>query len=192
MNALLRATAILADPSAAWARIEKESGDTTYVLGSYVALLALVPALCGFIGAALIGADVAGGGPIRASIFDAVFGAIFAYAAAFGEVLLVGLLIELLALRFGGLRSMSAAFKLTVYSFTPLWLAGIFLLLPGTRFLTLVGFYGAYLLWTGLPPLMKVPEQRSLPYAAAVIVFATFVAFLAAVAQRALFGSPGI
>ena len=36
---------------------------------------------------------------------------------------------------FGGRADFDSAFKLAVYSFTPVWLAGIFLLVPGLRFL---------------------------------------------------------
>jgi hypothetical protein len=60
MNAALRAQAILADPSAAWTRIEKESGDAAYLLTGYVALLALIPAVFGFIGACVVGVVVPG------------------------------------------------------------------------------------------------------------------------------------
>ena len=45
-----------------------------------------------------------------------------------------------------GSEDFDSAFKLAVYSYTPVWLAGIFLLLPGLRFLILLGFYGAYVL----------------------------------------------
>ena len=50
MNPLRRAKAMLADPFAEWALIERESGDPAYLLSRYVAVLALVPAVFGFIG----------------------------------------------------------------------------------------------------------------------------------------------
>ena len=63
---------------------------------------------------------------------------------------------------FGGRQDFDSAFKLAVYSYTPVWLAGIFLLLPGLRFLILLGFYGAYVLALGLPRLMKSPRAEIL------------------------------
>ena len=55
MNALVRATTILANPAAAWRGIEKDVGDPAYLLSRYVAVLALIPALSGFVGAVLSG-----------------------------------------------------------------------------------------------------------------------------------------
>ncbi len=202
MNAALRAHsfrahsfhayAILVDPAAAWARIEQEAGDPAYLLTHYVALFALVPAMSGFIGACLIGVVVPGVGPVRAPIVDGLFGAVFGYVAAFAIVLLVALSIDALAPRFGGRRDFTRACKLAVYSFTPVWLCGVFLLLPGLRFLELTGFYGAYLLVKGLPALMKSPAQKSQPFAAAIVVLAGFLLLLADAAQAALFGRGGI
>ena len=62
MNAALRAHAILADPAAEWRKIEVEPSDAAHLLTSYVALLALIPAISGFIGACVVGIVVPGGG----------------------------------------------------------------------------------------------------------------------------------
>jgi hypothetical protein len=85
--------------------------------------------------------------------------------------------ISLLAPRFGGKKNFPNALKLSVYSHTPLWLAGIFLLVPGLNFLLILGAYGLYLLWVGLPMLMQVPDERAFPYA----IFATACALIPAV-----------
>jgi Yip1 domain len=190
MNAILRVPAILADPFAEWARIEKEPDDLAYLLLGYVALLALIPAVFGFVGACFIGAVVPGKGLVHASIFDGVFGAIFGYVLSFATVALLGFLIDLLAPQFDGQRDFASAFRLAVYSYTPIWLAGIFLLLPGLRFLTLTGFYGAYILMAGLPRLMKSPPQKTLNFAALVVLGAFTLTMLAIDAQSALFGTP--
>ncbi len=58
----------------------------------------------------------------------------------------------------------SRALRLTAYSFTPVWLAGIFLVVPGASFLAiLLGLYGFYLMWTGLPVLMQSPRDEACP-----------------------------
>ena len=192
MSAVLRATAMLVDPAAAWRRIEGESADQFYLLTGYVALLALIPALCGFIGACVIGVAVPGSGSVRAPLFDGVFGAIFGYMATFVELVLIGLWIDLLAPRFGGRRDLVGALKLAIYSFTPLWLAGIFLLLPGLQFLVLTGFYGGYLLAQGLAPVMKSRAEKTAAYTAVVVAFAAVLTLLIVATQRALFGTAGL
>jgi hypothetical protein len=80
-------------------------------------------------------------------------------------VYIIASVIDLLAPRFGGKKNFPNALKLSVYSHTPLWLAGVFLLIPGLNFLLILGLYGFYLLWVGLPILMGVPNERAFPYA---------------------------
>jgi hypothetical protein len=191
MNAFVRAKAILVDPAAAWRGIEKDIGDPAYLLSRYVAVLALIPALSGFVGATLIGV-VTPSGVLRADLIDGLFGAIVSYATSCAIVLLVGLIIDLLAPLFGGRRDFEDAFKLAVYSFTPLWLVGIFLLLPGLRFLLLIGAYGIYLFWLGAPRLTKVPEQQAANFTAVIVICACGLLYAAALAQRMLFGTPGL
>jgi hypothetical protein len=192
MNAAWRAKAMLLDPSAEWLAIERESGDPAYLLSRYVAVLALIPAVFGFIGASVVGMVVPGAGLVRASLFDGCFGAIFGYALAFGIVLVLALIIDLLAPLFGGKKDFDSAFKLAVYSYTPVWLTGIFLVLPGLRFLTLTGLYGAYVLALGLPRLMKSPAPKAYGYAVVIVVCAGALTLFAAAMQRAVFHTAGL
>ena len=179
---------MLADPSAEWPKIEDEPNDVPHLLTSYVALLALIPALSSFIGACVVGVAVPAGGTQRAPFVDGLFGTAFSYVMSCAAVLVVALVIDRLAPVFVSRRGFNNAFKLAVYSYTPLWLAGIFLLVPGLRFLVLTGFYGAYLLWTGLPRLMQTPGPKVLPYTAAIVACAGALALMIAVAQHAMFG----
>jgi hypothetical protein len=192
MNPILRAKAMLVDPLAEWALIERESGDPAFLLSRYVAILALIPAVCGFIGACVIGAIVPGTGLVRAALFDGSFGAILGYVMAFAIVLLLALIINLSAPLFGGQKDFDSALKLAVYSYTPIWLAGIFLLLPGLRFLILLGLYGVYVLLLGLPRLMKSPEQNSYAYALVAVICAGALTLIAAAVQRTVFGTAGL
>jgi hypothetical protein len=192
MNAVARVKAILIDPAAAWRGFEKDIGDPAYLLSRYVAVLALIPALSSFVGATLIGVVAPSGAILRTDLIGGLFGAIFSYAASCAIVLLLGLIIHLLAPRFGGRRDFEDAFKLAVYSFTPLWLAGMFLLLPGLRFLLLSGVYGIYLFWLGAPRLTKVPEQQAVNFTLVIVICTVGLLYGAALAQRMLFGTPGL
>jgi hypothetical protein len=192
MNALVRAKAILVDPAATWRGIEKDIGDPAYLLSRYVAVLALIPALSSFVSATLIGVIATSGAVVRIDLMDGLFGAIFSYAASCAIVLLLGLIIYLSAPLFGGRRNFENAFKLAVYSLTPLWLAGIFLLLPGLQFLLLTGAYGIYLFFGGAPRLTKVPEQQVAGFTLVIVVCACGLLYAAALAQRMFFGTPGI
>ena len=191
INTIVRTAALLVDPPGAWTRVEKEPGDVISLLSGYVAVLGLIPALSRFIGASLIGVIVRGGEVVREPIFDGMFSAIFGYVATFAQVLLVALLIDVLAPRFGGQRRFAGALNLAAYSFTPVWLAGIFLLLPGLRFLGSTGLYGVYLLAMGLPIVTKSPAERAKRYTAVVAIFAAALIVLTLFAQNALFQPAG-
>jgi Yip1 domain len=192
MSPARRITAMLSDPAAEWAKIETETGDPAFVLSHYVAWLALIPAVFSFIGACVIGVVAPSGMIQRASLFDGVSGAVFGYVMTCAAVLALALLIDLAAPAFGGRRDFDSAFRLAVYAFTPAWLAGIFLLLPGLHFLVLTGFYGAYLCWLGLPRLMKAPPQRALDFTALIAIVAFALVYIAATLQHMVFGTPGL
>jgi hypothetical protein len=159
-----RAKRILLTPQTEWLAIEREPGAVTDLFGPYVAALAAIPAISRFIGNSLIG----GYDPVLQGLLRTVI----AYAATFTVVYVIAGIIDLLARRFGTQKNFPGALKLSIYSHTPVWLAGIFLLVPGLNFLMILGLYGAYLLWTGLPPLMRAPRERALAYAICVTVCA--------------------
>jgi Yip1 domain len=156
-----RVKRILVAPAAEWQVIEREPGDALVLFTRYVAILALIPAAARFIGTSIIG----GYAPVATGLAGAITG----YVLTFLTVYVVALIIHLLAPRFGGERNFANALKLTVYSYTPAWLAGIFMMVPGLTFVRLLALYGFYLFWIGLPLLMRTPPERVARYAAVVI-----------------------
>jgi hypothetical protein len=157
MQLIERAKAILLTPQTEWQVIEQEPGALTDLFGPYVATLAAIPAVARFIGHSLIG----GYEPMLPGLLRTLI----AYAATFTVVYVIAGVIDLLARSFGTQKNFPNALKLSIYSHTPVWLAGVFLLIPGLNFLMLLGLYGGYLLWTGLPPLMRTPKEKALSYA---------------------------
>jgi hypothetical protein len=192
MNIFERVYRILLRPSAEWKIIDEERADLSYLLNIYIAALAAIPAVSGLIGFSAIGVEVPDVGTVRVPVFSGLLGAVFGYLFAFVAVYGLAALIYLLAPRFEASKSFPAALKLAVYSNTPVWVTGIFLLAPGLWFLTVLGFYGFYLLWSGLPILMKAPQERSLLYAAIVIGGAFVLRILIGWSETALFSLPQV
>ena len=168
-----RAKAIVLRPRAEWKVIEQEPETLRDLLISYVAVLAAIPEVARFVGQSFIG----GYTPLMRSLIRAIV----VYLVTFAMVYIIAGVIDLLAPRFGGEKNFANAVKLSVYSHTPLWLAGIFLLIPGLNFLLILGVYGVYLLWTGLPLLMRVPTEKALPYAVVVTACALIPAVILAI-----------
>ena len=102
-----------------------------------------------------------------------VAGAVMWFAMAIVEVSVLALLIDLLAPKFGGEKNRSQALKISMYSFTPALLGGALLIIPSLWLLVvLAALYGVYLLYLGLPQLMKSPPDRVAAYTVAVVACA--------------------
>ena len=190
MNLFERVKGILLNPRAEWSIIEREPGDVAYLFMNYVAILAAIPAVCGFIGGSLIGISLPGLGTVRVPIVTGLLGAVVGYLLTFAMVYIVALLADLLAPTFQGQKNPENALKLVVYSYTPAWLAGVFLLIPSLGFLAILGLYGLYLLWSGIPPLMKAPQEKSIVYTLAVIVCAIVIGLIVGLVQAAIMPFP--
>jgi Yip1 domain len=168
MNLVERVKGIILSPKTEWPVIAGEPGDAGYLFTNYVAILAAIPAVCGFIGAILLGLPA----------FWALIGAVIQYILAFVAVYIVALIVNFLAPTFSGQKDFASALKVTVYSQTPVWLAGVFKLIPALSFLGILGLYGLYLLWLGLPPLMKTPPEKSIWYTITIVVVAIVVSIV--------------
>ena len=138
---------------------------------SYILPLAAIPAIAGFIGLSIIGFGILGNS-IRVPILTGLTSAVVQYVGALVVVYLLALIADALAPNFGGQKNQIQALKVAAYSSTAFWVAGIFLMVPGLRLLGILGLYSLYLLFLGLPALMKAPEDKALGYTAVVMICA--------------------
>lgn len=170
MNLITRAAAIIARPRAEWPRIAQEEPNVAAIYLGYVMPLAAIPAIASALGASLVGIALPGMGVIRMEPGQAFVSGAFQYAMQLATVYVMALVLAWLAPRFGGSDERAAAFKVVAYAWTPVWLAGVFNLMPILSFLTLLGLYGVYLIYTGLPAVMNVPQRRTLMVTALLIL----------------------
>lgn len=190
MTLIDRVKNILLTPKTEWPLIDREPGDVAYLFKNYVAVLAAIPAVCGFIATSLIGFSVPGMGTMRLPVGSGLGNAIVGYLLTFLIVCAMALIVDALAPSFGGRRHFESALKLTAYSYTPAWLCGFFFLIPSLGFLSILGLYGLYLLWLGLPVLMKAPQEKLLLYAGTIVVCAIVLGVILGLVQSALFSFP--
>ncbi len=179
MGIVDRVKNILLTPKTEWPVIAGETPSTGELMGGYVAPLAGISVICGFIGSSLIGTSLPFMGTFRTPIVAGIGVAVFSFAMAFVGIFILSLIINALAPTFGGEKSSAQAMKVAVYSYTPAWIAGILGIIPALGLIgLLVSLYGLYLLYLGLPRLMKNPEEKSLGYTAVVVVCAIVIGFL--------------
>ncbi len=160
---------ILLSPATEWPVIASEPSSPGALYLRWVAPLVAIGVVATFIGHTLVGLPLIG----RVGIGVGLAHAVFSYALSFLGVFLIALIVDLLAPSFGGTRDALAALKLMVYSFTPAWIAGVFNIVPILGVLAIVGaLYGLYLLYLGLPVMMRCPRDRSVSYAVVTLICA--------------------
>lgn len=190
MNIVERAKNICLTPKTEWPIIAAEPAATGPLITGYAAPLAAIGAICGFIGGALIGQTLPFVGHYRVPIVSALVGAIFSFGMALVGVFVLSLIINALAPTFGGEKNSGQALKLAVYSYTPAWLAGVLQIVPVLGLLGIfAALYGVYLLYLGLPRLMKNPEDKSVVYTVVVFVCAVVLSLVLAAVGGLILGA---
>lgn len=177
---------ILIAPRAEWERISQERTGLGPLLMGYVLPLAVLSALCGFIGLSIIGAG-AFGVSYRVPIVAGLVGAVLQVAVMLFWVWLLGLIINGLAPTFGAQQDPTRANQLAAYSPTAALVAGVFTILPALSVLTIIGgLYSLALLYMGLKRLMNAPDDKRLTYFLAIVASSIVAGLVLAVALGAV------
>ncbi|MGE0798097.1 MAG: Yip1 family protein [Lautropia sp.] len=192
MKLVERAKNILLTPSTEWPVIDGEVHTVKGLYTGYLLPLAGVTALATFLGAMLWGVSL---GPVsvRFGFGDALGQAITGFVLSMVLVWVLGWIINTLAPTFKGQKSFEKAFAVAAFAMTGALVGGMAAILPAlSTLLGLIGgLYSLYLMYKGLPVLMKSPPEKSLGYTA-VIVIAAIICNVILVALFARLGpNPG-
>ncbi|MEP7083860.1 MAG: Yip1 family protein [Betaproteobacteria bacterium] len=177
MNLVERVKNILLTPKTEWPVIEAEQTDVKSLYLGYIMILAAIPAIASVIASMLIGSMV-GAAAGRVGLGMGMSGgfaighALAAYVITLVVIFVVALIVDALAPTFGGQKSQINALKLVAYSATAGWVASIFTVIPVLGWIVAIvgSLYGIYLLYLGLPVLMKCPEDKAVVYLLVVVV----------------------
>jgi Yip1 domain len=177
MSILDRIKNICLTPNTEWPVIAQETTPPGSLIAGYVAPLAAIGAVAGFVGGSLVGRTLPFiGGTYRTPIATGLALAIFTFVMAIVGCFVLSLIINALAPSFGGEKNSAHAMKVAVYSFTPAWVAGVLQIVPALGVLAiLAGLYGLYLLYLGLPVLMKAPQDKAVGYTVVTVICAFVV-----------------
>jgi hypothetical protein len=182
MDIVARAKNILTTPQTEWAVISGEPTDPPTLYTSYIIPLAAIPPVASFLGLLIFGI-----GGFRLPIGTLIMGLVVQYVLALVMVGVLGFIFAKLAPSFGGQDDVNQGLKLAAYAATPSWLGGVFLLIPPIGWLAaLCGLYGLYLLYLGIPVLMRNPQEKTLVYAISAIVVAIVLTLIIGFLQTRL------
>jgi hypothetical protein len=162
---------ILLSPATEWPVIAAEPSSSGAIYLRYVAPLIAIGVIASFIGETMVGTSAGILGTVRVGFVFGFGAAIVKFAFGLLGVFVISWLVDVLAPTFGGQRDSLRALKVTAYSCTASWVASVLLLVPSLAIVVfLAGLYGLYLMYLGLPILMRCPADKSIGYTIAVVL----------------------
>jgi len=174
MSLIDRVKNILVSPKEEWSTIAAETATTQSLYTGYIMILAAI-------------------GPVAITIrtmAQGIVGTFISYLIALLMVAVIAWVVDALAPTFGGERNFVQSLKLTAYSCTAVWLAGILQL-----FGFLVGIvslialiYSLYTFYLGVAVLKKCPQEKAATYTVVVVLcLVVAAAVVGAVLRTTLF-----
>jgi hypothetical protein len=186
---------LFTDPTNEWEKIREQQKNGQKSSAGHVFLLALIPAISGYIGTTQVGWRIGVGDPIRITGDSALSIAVIYYLALLVGVFSIGWVIHLLGKAYEVVKPLPLCIALAAYTATPLFLIGIMQVYPVLWLNMLLGLpalaYTVYLLYSGLPIMMEIPTERGFLYSSAVLAVG-LVALVSMLAMTALLWGMGL
>jgi len=155
MNLKQRLLGLLVDPGREWSLIAAEPTDIARLYRHFIVIVAAIPSAALLLRFTIAAAPVLG-----------VSVAVARYIVALATPIAAAVIVEQLAPRFKSSGNTGQALKLVAYSSAPVWMAGVFNLIPAlVGAATIVGvLYGIYLFALGLPRVLHTPREQLVPF----------------------------
>ncbi len=184
---------VLYHPKQQWRLIRKEHYSALRCYSSHMIYLAAIPPLAAFIGTTQVGWSLTGGDLIKLTVSSAL-----PIALAFYLALLVGAgimagFIYWMEKTYGSNSSFDDCMVLTTFTSTPLFLMGLAALVPILWLDVLIGMgalaYTIHLLYSGVPEMMKIPEDRGFFFSSSILTVGMVVLVGMLAVTAALWGT---
>ena len=190
MNIIERVKNILITPKTEWEVINGETATPASLLMGYVLPLALI----GCVGTLLKGVlftSALGGWGLKFFIV----GAVIAFISYIVSYYLTVIFVDLLAPSFGSEKNMGKSAQLVAYSGTASYVGALLSFIPVVGWLVSIAawVYGIYLMYLGIGPLKKTPDDKKIVYMLVVYVIMIVLYFiLIAILGAVLYAAMGL
>lgn len=177
---------LLTHPDQEWEAIRQETESVGKLYLGHVLLLALIPAVAAFYGSTQVGWQIGDGQVVKLTSGSALQLTSLFYLAMLAGIYIIGKFIDFFAATYDATERTPRGITLAAYTATPVFLLGVIAVYPNIWVNMLAGLvaisYSVYLLYEGLPILMKIPQERGFMFATSVLTvgLVMFVALLAA------------
>ncbi|HEY3950166.1 Yip1 family protein [Phenylobacterium sp.] len=157
---------LLLHPAETWEVLADEPATIEGLYRHWVLPLAALPAAATAVGLISFHGFVLFGTRYQPSFLSIIGGGLAEYVLILIATYLMAVIVDVASPRFGGDRGLTQAFKLVAYSGTSAWVFGLFALLPmaGELIAFLGCLYSLYLLYLGLPRVMRSNPDSTLTY----------------------------
>ncbi|UAA40080.1 YIP1 family protein [Paraneptunicella aestuarii] len=163
---------IYAHPKEEWQVIEQRHESVSFSL-SHILIVALIPAIMGYYSAVHLGWSIGVGDRVMLSSADGIMMATAIYMGLVGGVFGLAYMIHWMSKTFDSEPTYTQALEIASYTATPLFMVGFAAFYPELWFIITVGLvglsYSVYLLYTGVPIVMNIPEDKGFIYASSVV-----------------------
>ncbi|GAA5131545.1 Yip1 family protein [Thalassotalea piscium] len=163
---------LYAHPKEEWQTIEKRHESLIYST-VHILVIALIPAICSYYATAHLGWAIGAGDVIKLPQTSAIAMSVAMYGGLVFGVVGLAYLVQWMAKTFDAKPKFSQSLELAAYTATPLLMAGLSALYPVLWFVAVVGLgalaYSVYLLYSGVPIMMNIPEEKGFIYSSSVV-----------------------
>jgi hypothetical protein len=176
MNLIERIKGIVMDPRNEWVKIAAEPATVQSLYTNWIMILAAV-------------------GPIAMLVaMHSIQFAIAQYVLSLIITFVLALIVDALAPSFGGTKDIVASLKLTAYSYTIAWLAGIFNLLGmlGSVIALAAAIYAFYTFYLGVPVLKKATPEKAVQFTLVIVVCGIVLGLLSGFVFSGMMMSPRV
>ena len=191
---LRHALGLLSRPKAEWGAIRERRYSVARSFFTHTAILALIPAIAGYVGTTRTGWRIGAGEAVRLTEESASRIAALSYLAILAATFAVAWAIHWMSRTYGARQPYGQCYALATWTATPLLLVGAVQLQPILWMNFIAGLPALagtiYLFYIGVPVMMEIPEERGFLFSCAVLAFG-LVALVALLALTVLLWSSG-
>lgn len=188
MNIIERVKNILITPKTEWEVINGETATPQSLLTGYVLPLAIIGAAGTLLKGLLVSAGIGGFG-----LKYFIVGAVIAFIASVVAYFITVIFLDMLAPSFGSEKNMGKSAQLVAYSGTASYIGALLSFVPVVGWLISIAAwaYGIYIMYLGIGPLKKTPEDKKIVYMLVVyliliVLYFIIVAILGAILYAAM------
>ena len=186
---------LLVDPEKEWKKISQENCTIGKCYCSHVLLLAAIVPVAGYIGTTQVGWQIVSREVHKLTNESALGIGVLTYLAMLVAVFTIGKTIHWMGQTYGARRPLAQCIAFAAYAATPLFLIGVMMIYPLLWLNLLIGLpalaYSVYLLYTGVPIMMGITQERGFLFSSAVLAVG-LVALVAVLAATVILWDIGI